>query len=498
MRLLIFSLVCIGLQLTQALAQSISTVKGYAPDYVGKTVEICAILDFYSMKEERLAVTTVQADSSFSMSFANDKSIKVVVRSNNNFSYLYVAPNRSYEIFMPLHDRDKPYRPLGNYVTCTFLNLDTTDINYKLLTFNHAVDQLYANNIYNYVRNKPKFFASYKVFKDSVYKSMNIKEEYYNSLIHYSFADLDMSFYTNEKAQDYIFKTYLDKQAVLTSNEFYALVIKKLYTDIFPQLSIEVNNRVYLAILKKSPSLIMKALEEDKRIGPSYLMKDGKIAKTFSNEELRELVMINGLKDAYSNLDYPKTNIIEILDSIRKFPKYPENGKIAGNVSFRLTEVSPGNPAPEFVLTNTKNELLNLKRLEGKYLYFHIFKPSFTQTNQEIELLKGISQRYSGLVRFVSVYVKEDKIDKKTQQLIQSIPWDVVEIADNDKLLKDFAIHSFPSYILIDRTGVVVAAPAMGPLPNNEYLTIDKTFYDIQRMEKILEDRENERRRRGE
>jgi hypothetical protein len=410
---------------------------------------------------------------------------------------LYIEPGKNYELFMPLHDADKPYRPLGNYVTCTFLNLEVTDINYRLITFAHAVDQLYADNIYNFVRNKQKFFSIYKAFKDSVYKSFNLQEGFYNSLIHYSLADLDMSFYTTEKAQDFIFNTYLDKEPVLYNNEYFAIVVKKMYTKLFTQLGIELNNRVYLAVLKKSPTLIMKALESYKKVGPSYILKDGKIAKTYSNEQLRELAMINGLKDAYSDPDFPKTNVLEVLDSIRRFPKYAPNGKIAANIMYRLTEVTPGNPAPDFILTNSKGELLNLKRFEGNYLYFHVFKPNYTQTDQEIELLKGIYQRYSGLVKFVSVYVKSDKTNKKTQQLIQSIPWDVVEIEDNDALLKNYNIHSFPYYVLIDRTGVVVSAPALGPIPNGEYMTIDKTFYDIQKMEKVLEDREKERRRRS-
>lgn len=498
MRKLFFSFLCVLTGISFSISQQITTITGYAPDYVGKTVEVFEILDFYSMKEERIAVATVGADSSFSMSFLNPRTQKVTIRSNNNFSYLYIEPGRKYEVFMPLHDRDKPYRPLGNYVTCTFLNLDTTDINYKLLTLNHAVDQLYAANIYNFVRNKQKFLNQYKVFKDSIYKSFDAKETFYNSLVHYSFADLDMSFYTNEKAQEFIFNTYLDKEPVLYNNEYYALTVKKIYSNLFSQLSLEISNRVYLAALKKSPSLIMKALESDKKVGPSYILKDGKVAKTFTNEQLRELAMIYGLKDAYSDAEFPKTNVLEILDSISKFPKYAENGKIAANILFRLTEVTPGNPAPDFVLTNSKGELLNLKRFENSYLYLHVFKLDYTQTSQEIELLKGIYQRYSSLVKFVSVYFKGEKKTKKMEQLIQSIPWDVVEIDENDPLLKSYNIQSYPYYALIDRTGVVVSSPALGPLPNGEYLTIDKTFYDIQKMDKILEEREKERRRRGE
>ncbi len=476
------------------MAQTITTIKGYAPEYIGKTIEVNEITDFLSQRETKVAITTVKEDSTFSMSFENTKIQKVVIRSNNNSSYIYIEPGKTYELYLPLHDKDKPYRSLGNYVTSIFLNLDSNDINQKVIDFDHTIDRFYALNLYEFVRNKQLFLNKYKVLKDSVYKSSQTESEFYKGFVHYSFADLDMSIYNNEKALRYIFDTYIDKKSVQYDNENYFLIIKKLYSKLFSQLDVEVNNRVYMAVLKKSPSLIMKALEEEYLTRPSYTLKDGKIDKVYSNEALRELVMIYGLAEAYDNPEFPKTNIIEILDSISRFPQQVENGKIAANIAFRLTQVTAGNPSPNFALLNQYGKLINLKGFENTYIYFHIFKPNYTGTAQEIELLKEIYQRYSGIVKFVSVYTKEAKEDKKITKLLSTLPWDVIQLDEGDPFYKTFNVQSYPYYILIDRTGVVVAAPALSPIPDGEYMTIDKTFYDIQRMDKIQKEREEKRK----
>jgi hypothetical protein len=47
---------------------------------------------------------------------------------------------------------------------------------------------------------------------------------------------------------------------------------------------------------------------------------------------------------------------------------------------------------------------------------------------------------------------------------------------------------TYPSYVLVDETGFIVAAPALSPMPNGQYETIDKTFYYIKEARNKLKD----------
>ena len=53
--------------------KSIVTIKGFAPAYVGKTVEQFTIEDYFSRKESLIASSMVLEDSTFSFSFYNEK-----------------------------------------------------------------------------------------------------------------------------------------------------------------------------------------------------------------------------------------------------------------------------------------------------------------------------------------------------------------------------------------------------------------------------------------
>lgn len=479
----------------EVVAQKITTIKGYAPEYVGKTIYVYGYQDLLSLEEEQLAVSEVQADSTFSLSFENPIVQKVVIRSDNNYSYLYAQPDKTHHLYLPLHDADKPYRPLGNYVTSIFYDMDSTDINDRIVKFNDAMDKFYASNLYYFVRNKQHFLDQFKLFKDSVYQYIPEADTFFRVFVFYSFADADMSLYTGDRASKFIFDAYLDRRQVMYHHEAYFNVIRKLYDKVFSQLSMEINNKVYLAILKKSPSQIMKALEGDYKLGPSFDVKDGKITKTFSNEELRELVMIKGLSEVYYDKQYPKTNVIEILDSIANYPRFSANGKIAENIIKRLTWMSDGNASPDFALTNTNGKLLTLSSFKDKYVYFHIFQPTYSETADDIELLKAIYDRYSDIVDFVSIYPKtEEKIGKRNQKMIASIPWSKVQLDAQDSFFKKFRVQTYPFYILIDRTGMVIGAPALTPRPNGEYKTIDRMFYDIRKTDEAQKERERKQR----
>jgi hypothetical protein len=57
-------------------------------------------------------------------------------------------------------------------------------------------------------------------------------------------------------------------------------------------------------------------------------------------------------------------------------------------------------------------------------------------------------------------------------------------------MLSDYKIETFPSYVLIDNSGYIVSAPALGPLPNGQYETIEKTFFYIKKYsDELLNER---------
>ncbi len=458
---------------TIVFAQNKATVKisGFAPAYIGKTIEFMEIVDYFSMNESRLGSATVQEDSTFSVQFYIEETQKIRVRSNNNQSFMYIEPNATYSIYIPEMDRFTAYRPAGNEVEITFFDIDSTDINYKILQFNRWVDDFVANN-FNYRRPQPVEFAkildTFKVGVHNYYVADTGK--YIYDYVRYTMSSLDNIQHAAERNRYEKHDFYLKYSPVLYRNDAYMDYFINFYRGMMPKLAMETNNRVYTAVLKSSPTEVMRAL------GKEY---------TLINMRIRELVMIQSLSEVYFQNDFPQTNIITILDSVANHALFQSNKIIAKNMIMRLTEVVPGGRAPEFVITSTDGTIKTMADFKKKHLYIHFFDPSSDKNKIEIPLLIDLYAKYLNDVTFITICKKSDSFEA-SKEVLDQLPWESFVLDESNPIFKNYRIASFPSYVFLDGYGYVIGAPALGPQPNGAYETIDKTFFQLQKVNKEM------------
>jgi hypothetical protein len=346
--------------------------------------------------------------------------------------------------------------------------LDEKDINYKVLSLDKWVNTFLGN--YYYRKGLGIDFAknldTFKLNVEAAYKEDT--NRFFKTYVRFSIASLDDLQYKGSRNRYEKFDFYIHNFPVSYDNEAYMLYIKTFYENFLPRLSMETNNRVYLGLLKSSPTLIMRALDDEYTLKPK-------------NTRLRELIMIKALADSYYSGDLPQTNIMSVLDSVSKHSLYKENGKIAANLIFRLTELVPGSKAPEFVLKTADNKNKTLFDYQKKHLYIQFLDLSLKESWKEIDLLKPIQLKYLSEIKILTVFVRPNELTKKQKEALKSIPWEVIEITNEHDILKNYQVSSFPSYVLIDAFGYIVASPALKPSPNGQYETIDKTFFLIQK-----------------
>ena len=477
----VFSLSFI-LFLSSGIAQSVTKITGFAPDYVGQTVELFEIEDYFSMREQLVATTIVKEDSTFNFQFLNDKTQKVIVKSNKNSGFLYIQPKAEYEVYLPSKNRYDAYRPMGNDVEIGFFNLDSTDINYKILAFDKWVNEFLGTYFPTKKINGSEFVLQLEKFKQNA-------ENYYSSdtsvflktHVQFTIAALDDIQFAGARNRFEKFDFYLNNYPIIYESDAYMSYINNFYSNIIPKLSKEVNDKVYLGILKSSPTIIINALAKEYTLRPT-VVKTSKGDKMIGNARLRELIMIKGLSNVYYSPDYPKTNIINILDSLALHSIFSENKLIAKNLIYRLTELVPGAKSPDFLLTTKKDEVRTLTSYAGKHLYIHFFSANNKESIKEMDLMKSIFERYKSEVNFISVFEKDENLPKKTRDHINALPWDVFELEQDDQFFKTFKPGSFPFYVLIDPIGYLVSIPALSPKPNGQYLSIDKVFFDIKKL----------------
>jgi len=447
---------------------TLTKISGFAPQYVGQKIELFEIQDYLSMREGLLATTTVQPDSTFSFVFFNEKTRKVIIKSNKNKGFMYIQPQGDYQIYMPEKNQYDVYRPQGNDVEISFLDLPEMDINYKILSLDKWINSFLGTYFYRKNINGTEFVTELGNFKENVQKAYgnDTLDRFFQTYVRFSIASLDDIQFKGSRNRYEKFDFYLKNHPVSYDNDAYMSYVAGYYENMFTRLSMETNNRVYLGLLKSSPTLMMRALGEE------YALK---------NLRLRELILIKSLSEVFYTGDYPQTNILSALDSISKHPLFAANAQVASNMMFRLTELVPGAKAPDFQLKNAAGETRNLPFYAKKHLYIQFFDPSLKESVKEMELLKPLYEKYKGEFNIITVYEQKESLTKKQKELLSALPWESFGLPADHSMLKNYQVQSYPLYVMIDAYGYIVANPALRPTPNGQYETIDKSLFFIKK-----------------
>ena len=468
-----FSYISINLFIFFSFSQSV-TIKGIAPSYIGSTIKIYSISDYLSKYENIITSSQIKSDSTFSITFDIKETQKIIIECKNNRGFLFIQKGGLYNIFLPRKDKYDPYRKTGNNIEISFIELDSSDINYKILGFQRWIDRFIGNNFY--IKNiKPKKFAEnlekFKLNVEKAYKNDN--SNYFKTHVKFSIASLDNIQTLSERNRYEKHDFYIKHSPIEYKNEAYMSYISDFYQNMTPIFSEGVYNKLYKGIMKSSPKLIMIAL------GGDY---------TLINLRIRELVMINILSEEYNKNNFPKKNIENILDSLSNKSLFKAHENIAKNIKYRITKLLPGSKAKEIIFKEEgKSSEVKIVNSQGKHIYIHFFNPESEENKKELLILNELFLKYNNYIKFISIYKKDYSMSKDSKMIIEKIPWNIYGISESNSIWEDYQIKNFPQYTLIDGTGHIVASPALTPKPNGNYETIEKTFFYIQRFSKSTE-----------
>jgi hypothetical protein len=451
----------------------------YAPAYVGKEISFSAVVDYITHTEEVLATAVVQKDSSCTVKFEVSYTQRINIKADIHSSFMYVEPEKKYTIYIPKPNPKESGLVSGSRLELTFLDLDTTDINYKILQFQFACDKQLTDNYYMKYAKPKEFDAAMKRFRDSI--SINYDRDssiFFKVFVRYTFATLDEMNHPSSRPAYEKFEFYINKRPIFYENDIYMEYFNDFYDLIFTRLDYETSDSVNTAIQSGSAKKLMIALGNEPMLVPF---------------PIRELAMIKGLAQEYRSGYLPKKNILLILDSVAKGSKLPQHRIIARNVIDKLIQVNPGAPAPPlFFMNDSGDTLKTLKNFDGKHIYIHFYDPSTQKSKLELPPLIKLYEKYKNDVHFVSLYPKKTYSASDSLSFIAPIPWEKYVIDPSSSTMNNYKVSTFPTYVLIDAIGHVVSAPALGPMPNGTYMTIDFTFFKIQEMLK----KQNEKRDR--
>ena len=441
------------------------TITGYAPQFQNQQFHIWKYSDFLSGSLQEIQETVVNEEGIFTFKLPIDQIEKLVVGNMQLTGYLYVQPKSRYNIeFIADQPQHKSYN-IKEEVELTFLDLDSNDINYKILGLHAWLDNNLAD-IFVERDNNPGLYASkIIVLKKMLYTDILLDTAaFFSSFMRYTIAnDIDNQGFLGAPSTLEKYQLYLEKSPIRYDNDVYMDFFKSFYDQYLSQIDSKVSDELFAAFAANS----LNASDSILSTCP-YL----------SNPELRSLVRIYILKQALSDDFLPKSVIRSNLQHISANAVFPYHRLIAANICSQVELIQVGNT---FIFDSLKgpNETVILSKVENKFIYLHAFNPSNTNAINELAALKKLHKAYGSKVEFITIYVQKEILNSTEKYAMESIEWSRVGFTLNDPIWANLGIRTFPYYILIDRDFNVAASPALSPTPNGKYETIEKTFFDL-------------------
>lgn len=436
-------------------------INGYC-DFPKATISLFEIEDYITKTEKKISETEVDEKGNFRLNFSSNSIKKIILRLNSNFTWMYIQPNSTYFIDIPIDGQITQFIS-NNEIEMVFYRLDSNDINYKILGFEAWMDS-YLSEIFVLKENQPgefiKKIAAFKKEVNDVYsKDTSL---FFRSYLKYSIGlSIDNINFISAPSEADKFNFYIKDTPILINNDKYIEYLYSFYENYYYQLDQELRKLLDNSIRNYDLENCIKTLKKDPYI---------------QSEELAELILLIIINQGAFSPEISNP----ILNKIYEKRIYENHSIIAKNSLSKVDEINIGDIFPNLYL-DIKNQY-TLQMLKGKPIYIHCFDPKNQKSLTEIPALLKLSEKYGKYINFISVYLKpNENFSMSEQRNLDLIKWKKFELEPNEKSWKILNIPSFPYYLLLDKDLVLLASPALTPSPNASYETIERTFYEIKR-----------------
>lgn len=438
------------------LSAETSTISGRVINGKGLTIRLMIYSDQVSYLRETLKSTLMGADETFNFSIETTSVKYCWLDIEFQQAELFIQPGQTYEIEIEVKDQSittSYYNRSG--LPFKIIKDDSDHLNISIQDFN----QLYNDFLLNYADNIRS--RSSKATFDTFIKAIDLRFQnnnnpYFKDYIRYKTASMQL--FMRLKSRDNIGLEYFTGQPVLYENleymDFFHLFFEKYFLTGGKYFSY---NKAYDLINGNATSAdMLDSLKAD---------------PVLTDIGLRELLLLDGLKDLYNVSGFKRNRILLLVDEISKNGSVPENRKLAENLLIRMKRLQPGSPAPDFKLAGVSGKYeYQLSDFSGKFIYLAFFESGNPACQSELDLIRDIYDEYRNKVAFVAISVDKDP-GKLTEYLKKAeLPWLVLHYSGNIDLLENYDASTFPHFLLIDEKGRILRCPAPSPSENVQKL----------------------------
>ena len=427
---------------------------GYAPEYAGFTIIFNRVSNFIIPETEQVAVIQIAQDGSFNFSFSINEITYIFAELGRFQAYIYVEPGMSYTLVFP------PYQPKTEVqrlspifrpesIPLGIKNREAQELNKNLTEFNDEFD-------YHYNTNAVRIFSS----------NDNEMVKNIESMLEEKFT-FSHPYFIKHKQLSYI---KLQQLAQRMKERFFLEKLSQFEPDFNMPIYCEVFRNLMSGFLPRNFSgtteiSLVTALNSKMRF--DSIIKMLTTDNVFKNNEFAEISLLFMLFESFYNNTMSKSTCVEILNSAIEYASTEKNRVIALELYKTVTKLLPGLPAPEFVLYNPKNKLIQLKDYSGKFVYLCFMQTKNHTCLLDMQSILALEKKFKKDLEIVMI-ITDDDIEEMNTFLKKNTQykWDFLHFRTSKKILDDYNVKAVPTYYLINPKGNISLSPAPGPSEN--------------------------------
>jgi hypothetical protein len=201
----------------------------------------------------------------------------------------------------------------------------------------------------------------------------------------------------------------------------------------------------------------------------SVILQDGKI----TNKELADFVILLNLNIDYYEANLPGENVRKIISEMKQEGSTDFIKNVASAVLFPINSSLSGNFPPDFSLLNSDGKLMSLKNFRGKYLLLGFARSDNQASLLELGIINMWQKKYINDIQIVTILSDKDFKNACAVLKNKGFKWTFLDGSKKEMLEFNYNLKMYPSFLLLDREGKMIANPCLYPSENLEF-TINK------------------------
>lgn len=431
-------------------------ITGKAISFAGDSLFLFTPTDFYTKTLRQISSTKVDKDGNFTFVFDSNKSMVVYINLPVFSAFLYVEPNKSYEIRIPKKQELSVEQKLNPFfekelIQAYVITKDKKDLNYLISVYNKSINQFSRKLDYtNDINEKYKYLDTIKIISDTLANKLH--NNYFQNYKFYNFNLI--RYYAIQGTNKFFLDSVFAKTPVLLNIPAYSMLFKFKFENF-------INSDNDLLDLK----VINQAI-----IDTDWTNLKAEIGRNINtNDEFNELLSIRALFDLYYSHPYMQQKIIDLFVKINQETTYPDVAFISQNILNKFTTIRINYKTPDFVLKNKRGKEVRLSDFEGRFVYLNFIFPQSSACIQQLPFLQKYNDNNIKDLEVVSIFVG-DSLSQMHDFLKahKEYKWTFLFAKYQSELLKKYNVISYPTYFLIKPDGTLALENTPSPIDNFE------------------------------